>query len=282
MSDRYDWRELAAGYALDALDDSDRRQLEAHLADSATARAEVEELRAIAGLLAHAVPVAEPSPELRDRVLAAVRAVTQPAGEGAPARDRREPGSDEPAPHELAGRDDRHRGIAPGWLLLAASLLVAVGVGYWSERTSRIALQGGLDELRQDLADSQQQVAQRDRLIDALSGSDIMTASLAATGAEPSVRVFWNRTQGVAVVTAFNLPPAAADRTYQLWGIDTAGAGTPISLGTFDTAANQRAAFTVIMPAGATFDVAAVTDEPAGGSAQPTTQPFLVGTFAGN
>lgn len=259
MSDRYDWPELAAGYALDALDESDRRRFQAHLADSSTARAEVDQLRAIAGLLAHAVPVAEPPAGLRDRVLAEARAAGQPV--------------------DLAAR---RRGLAPAWLLLAASLLVAMGIGYWSERTNRIALESGLAELRLDLAESQQRVAQRDSVIDALSGSDIVTASLAATAAGPSMRVFWNRTRGVAVVTAFNLPQAADDRTYQLWGIDTAGTGAPVSLGTFDTEADLRAAFTVTMPAGATFDLAAVTDEPTGGSAQPTTTPFLVGAFAGN
>src|SRR5437867_389335 len=78
-------------------------------------------------------------------------------------------------------------------------------------------------------------------------------------------------------VTAFDLPPAPAGRTYQLWAIEKGRA--PVSVGTFNPAPNGRAVITLPMPAGVKPDLSAVTDEPAGGSPQPTQQPFLVGSW---
>src|SRR5439155_555451 len=80
-------------------------------------------------------------------------------------------------------------------------------------------------------------------------------------------------------VTAFDLPPAPAGRTYQLWAIKKGQA--PVSVGTFNTLPGGRAVITLQMPAGFKPDLSAVTEEPAGGSAQPTQQPFLVGAWQG-
>ena len=80
------------------------------------------------------------------------------------------------------------------------------------------------------------------------------------------------------MLTAQNLPPAPNGRTYQLWGI--AANQQPVSLGTFNTQADGSVLLTMSMPEGVRFDVSAVTEEPAGGSPQPTTQPFLVGNWS--
>jgi hypothetical protein len=52
-----------------------------------------------------------------------------------------------------------------------------------------------------------------------------------------------------------------------------------VSLGTFDTGADGTAVVALSIPAGAAFDVSALTEEPAGGSGQPTTTPFLAGPW---
>ena len=54
-----------------------------------------------------------------------------------------------------------------------------------------------------------------------------------------------------------------------------------MSVGTFNTAAGGRAIVTLPAPAGLRPDLSAVTEEPAGGSPQPTQQPFLVGAWQG-
>ena len=57
------------------------------------------------------------------------------------------------------------------------------------------------------------------------------------------------------------------------------GSGPPVSLGTFNTDSSGRALATLTVPAGLRIAVTAVTEEPAGGSPQPTTTPFLAATW---
>jgi anti-sigma-K factor RskA len=65
--------DLAAAYALDALDPEDRWTYERHLDGCDACREEVARLREGAVSLAYAAEGAEPRPELRDRILRAAR-----------------------------------------------------------------------------------------------------------------------------------------------------------------------------------------------------------------
>ena len=120
-------------------------------------------------------------------------------------------------------------------------------------------------------------LAGRDSLLATFLGPDMHAAALSATGQPPSVRLFWNTTTGNVLIAAFDLPPADAGRIYQLWGIPEGA--NPVSLGTFQTGADSTAVVSRPVPPGFDFELGAVTDEPAGGSPQPTTTPFLVGSW---
>jgi anti-sigma-K factor RskA len=61
--------ELVAAYALDALDDSERREFDEHLATCEECREELEGLRNAAAALAYVPEGPAPPPALRDRVL---------------------------------------------------------------------------------------------------------------------------------------------------------------------------------------------------------------------
>lgn len=74
-----DVRELAGAYALDALPLDERREVEAHLADC-DSHGEYASFIAAARALDSAWPEREPSPELRQRLLAALDADAEPAG----------------------------------------------------------------------------------------------------------------------------------------------------------------------------------------------------------
>jgi hypothetical protein len=52
-----------------------------------------------------------------------------------------------------------------------------------------------------------------------------------------------------------------------------------VSLGTFNTDASGRVLVSLTVPAGLRMAVTAVTEEPTGGSPQPTTTPFLAATW---
>jgi len=105
--------------------------------------------------------------------------------------------------------------------------------------------------------------------------------SLAAEGRQPAARIFWNHDRNQFVVTAFALPPAAEGHTYQLWAI--ADGHAPVSMGTFETDAGGRA--TAVLPVDPAITalgfirLCGLTEEPDGGSPQPTEAPRLVGAW---
>jgi anti-sigma-K factor RskA len=237
----HEWLALAAPYALDALSGDERAAFEAHLAQCAQCRAEVASFREVAARVATAVPEAAPSAELRARVLAEARGA-RPIG-------RRRP-----------------------WLALAAGVALAVllGAAWLRERGARRLLEQQIAQVRDSLAG-------RDSLLASVVGPGIGTADLAATGKPPSARLFWDPARRRIVVAVFALPPAPAGRTYQLWAIATGQA--PVSLGVFNTGPDGRLLAGIPAPADLVFQVAAVTEEPAGGSPQPTQSPFLLGSI---
>jgi len=231
------WTELAAPYALGSLDPEERAEFERHLETCASCRAEVQPFREVSGLLARGVAHATPPAELRARVLRHAR---------------------------------RPRVFTP-WLAAAAVVLAMLGgFGYWRAANEARVLRTRLDVAQSQLDSTKYVVA-------ALLDSSVAITDLAATGKAPSMRLYWNRARNIVVVAAFDLPPAPAGRTYQLWAIEKGRA--PVSVGTFNSPPSGRTVITLQMPAGVQPEVSAVTEEPAGGSPQPTQQPFLVGSW---
>jgi anti-sigma-K factor RskA len=84
-------------------------------------------------------------------------------------------------------------------------------------------------------------------------------------------RICYDTTNGIAHFYAMNMPSPGAGKTYELWLITKSGQKVPV--GTFDPKDQQGEVVNlkVKMPADAgPVMLAAVTDEPAGGVAQPT------------
>lgn len=235
-----------AAFALDALEPDEAAFVARHLAHCGRCRAEVDALREATAALAESVPDAIPPAGMRERVLARALAGHRPAR--APASWAR--------------------------LALAASALLVLGLGYLFQGERRESQELAL---RLALADSL--LASRDSLLERLLGVDVEIATLAATDVAPAIRLYWVRDRGELIVAAQRLPPAATGRTYQLWGIGSDG--RPVGLGTFNTGPDGRAVVTLAVTGEARYTVGAVTDEPAGGSPQPTTTPFLVGPWPG-
>jgi anti-sigma-K factor RskA len=85
-------------------------------------------------------------------------------------------------------------------------------------------------------------------------------------------RVFVSAEKGVVFIAA-HLPSLDANKTFQLWFIPAQG--NPISAGLFRSEADASAIYVRQGPVTNAAAVA-VTVEPAGGSPQPTTTPFIV------
>jgi hypothetical protein len=252
--------ELAGLYVLDALEPAERALVDAHLATCTQAHAEFSEVGGVVPALATlAEPVAAPD-SLKDKVLADYR-----AGAGAGAR---QPASVLLAPVPIPAL----RPSRPSWLgwaaAAAAVLLLAVTAGWAFTVQSHADAQA---QRAQQLAQAINLMAQPDSKVALLSGtgSSIGAASVHGFAAlSPS---------GSGYLVMVGLSSAPAGQTIQAWTISN---GSATSAGLMSVDADGYALIT--LPGAATADAIALTIEPAGGSDQPTSDPFAVGEVRSN
>ena len=160
-----------------------------------------------------------------------------------------------------AGSEQERRGL--GWNVIWASLaLVAVSVaallGIQLNRVSAMRLA---------------ETTRLARTQDLISAPDSIEVRIRGN---QSGSVFLNRSRGVALI-AGGLPQPESGKTLQMWVIAKGAGARPISAGTFAPASDGSGLALDSTPVHLE-DVAAVavTIEPNGGSAQPTSTPFLV------
>jgi anti-sigma-K factor RskA len=260
-------RQLVEAYALGSLDSEDRAALAAHLASGcdqcATALGEAQW---VVSQLAYLAPEAGPSDMLRGRLLKTVR-------EEAAAAKPQVPASAKPT--------------IPLWIwgAVAAALLFAVYNAYEARSTQeRIRqIQGDLTaqlELQEQTA-RELALAKREALI--LTDAHSVKIAMAAGNKElPVLEATWHQQLGI-VVAGQKLPVPSGNHTLQLWLIPKSAGGKPIPSLTLRPDANGK--FDLLVPAPpdalAATKALAITEEPDGGSPQPTTTPIWVGTVAG-
>lgn len=273
---QHTWLEQTAPYALGALDDDERASFERHLATCAQCAAEVRELQEVAGLLATAAKPVTPPAALRDRILADARAVRPiSAAPQLPQAPAAAPKVDSYQSTAIRGTVRSRPSLIP-WLAAAAAIIVAVSISM-RERNARAGMEQQIASIRATLDSTGAALRDRDSLVASLVGPDVQAVSVSGTGPQPSAKYFLDKRASRIVFVANALPPAKAGRIYQLWGIEAGR--PPVSLGTFNTDSSGRALASLSVPPGLRIAVTAVTDEPSGGSAQPTTTPFLAATW---
>ena len=270
--------ELLGAYALDAVDQDERRTVEAHLAVCPACQAEVLQHLAVAAALSTQYPATMPT-ELWDRIVTQIDATpTDDAGE--PMRLPRlamlEP-RDEPAtaPPQDAGaavvsldhaRRSRRPGSIAAGLLAAAAAIVMVVLGTGMLRANQRASDADqvAASLTLQLARPAVDLAAERALADPTSKKFVLTSA----GAAKATAVVTGSGEGYLVPEGMaTLPP---DRAYQLWEIGGAG---PVSLGVIGNEP-RATAFHVHGPVG----MLAVTNEVAGGVPSPQTTPLLTAT----
>lgn len=250
--------ELAAAYALGALEPAEAKAFEAFLATSPEAQREVAEFREVGALLALNAGGAVPAADLKARVIA--RATSQPVLRMTPRR------------------------AAPAWvpwLALAASLVAVAGLALAGRRL-RVELaeqRAAIAALQDSLTAREAMLAHRETELNSILDPNVQLIRMGEPGTpRPVVQLFLNRKQGSLMVHAFQLTPAATKRAYQLWFIPKSG--KPIPSVTFNSESSGHALVQAIpVPGDIDIAAAAITEEPEGGSPQPTTTPFLVGSF---
>ncbi len=124
------------------------------------------------------------------------------------------------------------------------------------------------DDAAKQLADARAGTARAQMVSDVMAAPDLVRFTIAGSGPSGMTgQVLWSRTRGV-VFSGVRLAPPAAGMTYQLWMLTDAA---PVTAGTFVPEATGRVTFTAEAPRVPRSVIgAALTLEPAGGSATPS------------
>jgi anti-sigma-K factor RskA len=259
------FRDLIEAYALGSLDPEDRASVEAHLAAGcAECGKALEESRWLVSQLAYLAPDAQPSDMLRGRLLKTVRADAAKS------------------PAYTSGKSE-----IPLWMwgAVAAAVLFALYNVYDAQKERAIIadLQKQVAQQLEEQRHEQQQLALAHREAVILTDPRSVKISMPAGSKNlPPLQATWHAALGI-VVSGQNLPVPGGTRTLQLWLIPKAPGGKPIPSLAVRPDPDGKFHLLVQNPPDSQGDTKAlaITEEPEGGSPQPTTTPIWVGTVAG-
>jgi anti-sigma-K factor RskA len=251
-------KDLLPLQAAGVLEAQEEAAVRGHLEDGCPhCAAEFAAARETLGFLPFSLPVEEPSPMAKARLMEAVRR------EAGPAR----------APWRVSwmGAAATSLAAASAAALLTGTLMVRRHGAETADLRAEIVRQ------REATAALRRQILEARQSIRLVSSPGVLVVDLAGQGerAGATARVFWDRGGDRWQLYAANLPPPESGKIYQLWLIT---ATAKISAGTFETGTAGEASGSVALPpdAGPVL-AAAVTDEPPGGSPQPTGSILLLG-----
>jgi anti-sigma-K factor RskA len=239
-------------HALGALPGPEKRALEQHLAECSSCRSELLDLQADASLLALTATATAPSAQVREKLLRATA----------------------PEPRVVKVVPQR-RPWTLAFAFSAAAVLALIAAFLWSENRN---LNATLAEANRSYSDQQGQLTQAQDLINTLTSQESRRITLVAAKSvpQPQGKVFYLPGKAHLVFLASNMAPLPPDHVYELWLIPLNGA--PIPAGLFK--ADAHGSGSILNPplqAGLEAKAFAITVEPEGGSAAPTSQIIMLG-----
>ena len=255
------FREMFEAHALGTLDAEGRAALEAHLASGCQdcSRA-IEEARWLVSQLAYLAPEAAPADMLKGRLMQTVRAEAQSAMRATPAKS----------------------GI-PIWMWAGvAALFIFSLYSAWNTQRLQKEIQVANEraatflQQRRDL-EAQREAAEREATI-LIDPASVKIALASPDPRTPKLEATWHSQLGI-VLTGQRIPPPSGNRVLQLWLIPKAPGGNPLPSLTVRPDADGKFTMLVSNPPElmAATKALAITEEPEGGSPQPTTTPRWVG-----
>lgn len=242
---------LTGAYAVDALTGPERAEFEHHLADCEECAQEVRELRETAARLG-AAAATEPPEDLKHRVLREI------------AHTRQEPPGAEPPAHHgaRAGRTPNRWAMRLAVAASVVGIALAATFGGFALHTQR-----QLEQAQQSVEQTGDRSAEIARVLHASDARIVRTT----TGGGDATMVVSSEL-GKAVFMSERMPRVPSDRVHQLWAIGPAGAR---SMGLLQQDPRGRAQ-PVVTDLPANTDQVGITNEPEGGSQQPSTDPIML------
>ena len=253
--------ELAAAYALGALDGEERARFEALLAaGDVDARATLRDFESTVATLA-AETAESPPPAVKAALMARIDSEERSRGNVTRVLSM---------PRSAPPRRSLWTVVAVG-TIAAGVAAIAVGLAVSTVYDRRIG------QLAQEQAQLREELARQESLVTIFQdpATQVATLSGLAPAPEAKARLLWHATAG-GLLVAQGLPPAPAGKAYELWAIT--GTGAPVPAGVFAVDARGVGSLRVApLRSGAPPDTFAVTLEPADGVTAPTGSMYLVG-----
>lgn len=238
-----DYKEMIPARALSALDAAEERALNEHLENCSECRKELEDWQATAAALSLASDPAEPSPQVRERILSEVRKDLSSSPEVIPFRS---------APRRNIWNSFGALGAIAAVVLFAA---LSIGLAVLWRQNQQLEREREFVEL----------INTPGSRVSELRGSD--------PGLSATAKLAYDR-NGRAILMARKLPEVPQGKAYQLWFI--VGTKPPVPGKTFVPDSGGNAVLKDEIPREAIdANVFAITVEPAGGSSAPSSPIYL-------
>ncbi|MCI0329632.1 MAG: anti-sigma factor [candidate division Zixibacteria bacterium] len=232
-------RSLLEGYVFGSLDENEQKQVDAHLQTVCRdCRTELQDLYELSVKLAQSLPQSDPSPQLRENLLAQAARKSVKSS---------------------------HRFPRRVWLPTSVSAAAAVALFFWG-----FLLHKENQKLRQRLSEAED-------VSSLLRSPGMQFVDLKGVDPNPQAfgKVVLDRQRGKAVVYMYRLPQTPQGKQYQLWVMRE---GKPTSAGVFTVAPDGSAALKLDrLPGTDGLPSFLVTIEPEGGEAAPTGMMYLTG-----
>jgi hypothetical protein len=227
-------QELLPAYLVDGLEADEQATLLQHLRECASCQAEADSLRSAMSLMGLAAPDAgEPSPKVKQRVMAAVHGMAKP---------------------HRADQSQPRRANFWRWAVIpsAAALLIVVGLGavFGSLWTQIEQQQARLDRLTRIQTALQQ----------FMLNDNIQTVPIQATDPAAAVDATLYVAEDKVAMSVTGLPPLEGESVYQCWWIDP-DTGEMVAGSTFKVDENGAGVWVWSMPPHGEYKRMAITQE---------------------
>lgn len=263
------FEELCAGYVLQILDEKEKEEFEALLAEATDEQQRLYQLMLeISHQPAFSIEEDESSKDLREKLLAKVREESESsiAKTGIP-----------PVAREEEDFNWSSFAVATSFALLIISLSLlfySFNLGrQMSDQEKLIASQ------EKRISELQAEIQQKEELLTILASQEVEVVHLSGMESNPGGygKIIWDPETGRALLQVSNLPPVPDGKAYQLWIIRN---NEYFSAGTFVINSNEDRFFKFDQIGNSvkhSVEAFAVTLEPAGGRPQPTGDMYLMG-----